>query len=217
MKAAFIWSGLGFALLAVAHYMGIFVAPKEAMMGDVGRILYVHVPTAWVALVTYLVAFVLAIKSLWQGKVSTDAFGSYIEVIVCHCARFKAAFGPNRNIWWTGSRRARPSWCCPLGYCCCAMQSAILCEYDYCYGGHCGIRQCTHCVCRFVSGVLCISTIQSRDCISNHALTVAYGCIWNAVHYDWLYFGVESWHCVDCKQSRMHPVAELDTVKPLDV
>ena len=52
--------------------MGLFWAPKEAMMGDVGRILYVHVPTAWVALVTFLIAFIAAIGSLWNGKLGWD-------------------------------------------------------------------------------------------------------------------------------------------------
>ena len=37
--------GLGLLLVVIGHVIGLFIAPKEAMMGDVGRILYVHVPT----------------------------------------------------------------------------------------------------------------------------------------------------------------------------
>lgn len=66
-------TALGFAILAVGHYIGIFVAPREAMMGDVGRILYVHVPTAWGALLLYTGAFVAAIGSLWTGRRGWDA------------------------------------------------------------------------------------------------------------------------------------------------
>ena len=51
----------------------IVCCSREAMMGDVGRILYVHVPTAWVALLTYLIAFVVGIGSLWTGKKGWDA------------------------------------------------------------------------------------------------------------------------------------------------
>ena len=69
-----IWVGLlGTAMLVWAHYTGLFVAPPEAMMGDVGRILYAHVPTAWVGLLTYLVAFIAAIGALATGKVAWDA------------------------------------------------------------------------------------------------------------------------------------------------
>ncbi len=71
--AAWALTALGFALLTVGHGMGLFVAPAEAMMGDVGRILYAHVPTAWVALVIYLVAFISAIGALATGRWGWDA------------------------------------------------------------------------------------------------------------------------------------------------
>ena len=73
MKWSIGFGGVGLILVAIGHYMGLFVAPKEAMMGDVGRILYVHVPTAWVALLTFLIAFVQGIGSLWTGKRGWDA------------------------------------------------------------------------------------------------------------------------------------------------
>ncbi len=73
MKKDWIVAGLGFALLVTGHGIGLFVAPGEAMMGDVGRILYAHVPTAWVALLTFLVAFICAIAVLWTGKLVWDA------------------------------------------------------------------------------------------------------------------------------------------------
>jgi heme exporter protein C len=62
----------GLALLLVGTYMGLFVAPRESYMGDVGRILYVHVPTAWNAMLIYTFAFCFAIASLWSGKLKWD-------------------------------------------------------------------------------------------------------------------------------------------------
>ncbi len=38
---------LGLALLLWGSYWGLFLAPGERFMGDVQRIMYVHVPTAW--------------------------------------------------------------------------------------------------------------------------------------------------------------------------
>lgn len=64
---------LGFVLLTIGHGMGLFVAPEEAMMAEAGRILYAHVPTAWVALVTLTLAFFAAIGAMWTGKYSWDA------------------------------------------------------------------------------------------------------------------------------------------------
>ena len=73
MRLHWMLVGLGFTLLTIGHGMGLFVAPAEAMMGDVGRILYAHVPTAWVALCTFLGAFICAIGVLWTGRLKWDA------------------------------------------------------------------------------------------------------------------------------------------------
>ena len=51
---------VGGALLVVGNYLGLYYAPPEMFMGDVGRILYVHVPAAWIAMLWFLVAFVFA-------------------------------------------------------------------------------------------------------------------------------------------------------------
>lgn len=64
---------IGLVLLAIGHGMGLFLAPEEAMMREAGRILYAHVPTAWVALVTLTLSFFAAIGSLWTGRYSWDA------------------------------------------------------------------------------------------------------------------------------------------------
>lgn len=92
---------VGAALMLFGHYQGLFVAPPEAMMGDVGRILYVHVPTAWVALVVYLVAFFCAVGVLWNGKWGWDAaVESSVEVGVLL----------NALLLFQGSVWARPTW-----------------------------------------------------------------------------------------------------------
>ena len=59
---------IGFLLVLVGHAWGLFWAPAESYMQNVGRIFYVHVPTAWLTMVTYLFAFIFAIASLWTGK-----------------------------------------------------------------------------------------------------------------------------------------------------
>lgn len=92
---------IGLVLLAIGHGMGLFVAPPEAMMGDVGRILYAHVPTAWVSLCIYLAAFVAAVGSLWSGRFTWDAaVAGLVEVGVVLNALLLAQ----------GSLWARPTW-----------------------------------------------------------------------------------------------------------
>ena len=92
---------LGWILVAIGHGMGLFVAPAEAMMGDVGRILYVHVPTAWIALLTFLVAFIAAIGTMLKDKASWEAFmAASVEVGVIL----------NLLLLAQGSIWARPTW-----------------------------------------------------------------------------------------------------------
>jgi len=83
MKRGWIgWSALaGLALLAVGTWIGLFVAPAERHMGDVQRIMYVHVPSAWIGMVCFTAAFVFAIVSLWSGRrVWDDRLVGAVEV-----------------------------------------------------------------------------------------------------------------------------------------
>jgi heme exporter protein C len=56
--------GLGALLLLAGSYIGLFRAPSEAYMGDVYRIMYVHVPTAWNTMLAFTFAFFCALLFL---------------------------------------------------------------------------------------------------------------------------------------------------------
>ena len=114
MKWYHISAAIGVLLLIIGHGMGLFVAPAEAMMGDVGRILYAHVPTAWVALLAYLFAFICAIGALWSGKRGWDAsMVSFVEVGVLLTALllFQGSVWarPTWGVWWTWDPRLTTS------------------------------------------------------------------------------------------------------------
>lgn len=101
---------VGFIVMAYGHYLGLFSSPKEAMMGDVGRIFHVHVPTALVALFTYLIAFILAVGSLWTGGRKWDAYlegtlevGILLNVLLTIQGSIWAR--PTWGIWWTWDPR----------------------------------------------------------------------------------------------------------------
>ena len=101
---------VGFLMLLGAHYVGLFVAPPEAMMGDVGRILYAHVPTAWVGLLTYLVAFIAAIGAMLTGKAKWDALveasvevGLLLNVLLLIQGSLWAK--PTWGVYWTWDPR----------------------------------------------------------------------------------------------------------------
>ncbi len=69
-RRALIASGL--VLGAVGTWIGLFVAPPEKHMGVVQKIMYVHVPSAWICMLLFTLAFGFAIASLWTGRSRWD-------------------------------------------------------------------------------------------------------------------------------------------------
>jgi heme exporter protein C len=63
----------GAIFLLIGSYFGLFVAPPEPFMRETQRIMYVHVPTAWFALVAMTLAFAAAVVFLFGGDHEWDA------------------------------------------------------------------------------------------------------------------------------------------------
>ena len=61
------------ALLAFGLYQGLVVAPTEQTMGDVQRIFYYHVPSAWTCFILFFVNFVASIWYLFTRTSKADA------------------------------------------------------------------------------------------------------------------------------------------------
>ena len=59
---------LAAAGLVAALVMGLIVAPPDANQGNVQRLMYVHVPSAWLAYLSFGVVFVASIAYLKTSK-----------------------------------------------------------------------------------------------------------------------------------------------------
>jgi heme exporter protein C len=97
--------GLGVACLAVGSYLGLFVAPPETFMGNVQRIMYVHVPTAWNAMLAMTFAFACALIYLFTASWKWDArLEASIEVGVLLafmlCMQGSIWAKPTWGVWW---------------------------------------------------------------------------------------------------------------------
>ncbi|HEY2321388.1 MAG TPA: cytochrome c biogenesis protein CcsA [Thermoanaerobaculia bacterium] len=95
----------GVILMLIGTWFGLFVAPPEEFMGDVQRIMYVHVPTAWNGLLALTVAFVCAIVFLFKGDWKWDArMEASIEVGVVLafllCVQGAIWAKPTWGVWW---------------------------------------------------------------------------------------------------------------------
>jgi len=96
---------LGALLLAAGSYYGLAIAPPEEHMGELQRILYVHVPTAWSALLVLTFAFGCAVAFLVTGSWSWDhRLEASIEtaVVLCFLLSVQGAIWakPTWGVWW---------------------------------------------------------------------------------------------------------------------
>jgi heme exporter protein C len=96
--------------LAAGLAMGFGVAPREATQGNVQRIMYLHVPTAWVAYLAFGVVFVASITYLARRSDGADRLAhASAEVGVLFTGLAIAAGSiwgkPTWGTWWTWDAR----------------------------------------------------------------------------------------------------------------
>jgi len=83
MKRAFpILAVFTAVLLAYALYQALVVAPTDAQQGDVYRIIYYHVPSAWTAFLLFFINFIASVQYLADGKPTSKQAAKWIAVAV---------------------------------------------------------------------------------------------------------------------------------------
>jgi heme exporter protein C len=101
---------LSVIMLAMATYFALVKAPTELVMGNVQRVFYFHIGTAWTALLGFLFASVLSIVYLFNKDLKWDRYQvAAIEVslvfflITIMLGSIWAR--PAWNTWWTWDPR----------------------------------------------------------------------------------------------------------------
>jgi len=93
-------------VMGAALYFGLVYAPTEAVMGEVQRVFYFHVGTAWVALLGFVIAAVAGVIYLITRNMMWDRFElaavevSTVFFFITICLGSIWA-RPAWNTWWT--------------------------------------------------------------------------------------------------------------------
>ena len=96
------WFGAAAALLAIVGlWLGLVVAPTDAQQGDAYRIIFIHVPAAWMSMFIYLV------MALWCGMSLT--LNARLSAMMAQ------ALAPTGALFtvialWSGALWGRPAW-----------------------------------------------------------------------------------------------------------
>lgn len=109
-RALTILDGVTVVLMILATAMVFFYAPLEAVMGQVQRVFYFHVATAWVGMLGFGVAAFAGIAYLRTGNLKWDARGLAaveISVVFFFVAIVMGSIWarPVWNTWWTWDPR----------------------------------------------------------------------------------------------------------------
>jgi heme exporter protein C len=103
-------AGVALAGLAASAVLSLRVAPPDAVQGDVQRLMYVHVPAAWLAYLSFTVVFVASAAYLVTSRSRWDRLAAAsAEVGVLFTALtivLGALWGkPVWGAWWTWDPR----------------------------------------------------------------------------------------------------------------
>ncbi len=101
---------LAVAFFGFAEYRGLFIAPTDGMMGDVYRILFVHVPAAWMTLLFFTLSFIGSLGYLIRKKNRWDRFAYCTAEIALVMNGLALLLGslwgkPTWGVWWTWDPR----------------------------------------------------------------------------------------------------------------
>jgi heme exporter protein C len=93
--------GSGILAIAVGSFAGLFLAPPDYQQGDGFRIIYVHVPSAYLSMLVYVtMAFAAGVGLIWRMKVA--------HAVAASCAAIGASFTLVALL--TGAIWGKPMW-----------------------------------------------------------------------------------------------------------
>ena len=97
-------------LLAISTYLALFFAPTELVMGDVQRVFYFHIGTAWVGLLGFIIAAGSGIIYLITKDMKWDRFEVAAVEVSTVFFFLTIVLGsiwarPAWNTWWTWDPR----------------------------------------------------------------------------------------------------------------
>jgi heme exporter protein C len=98
------------AWILISLYLIFIFAPNEANMGNVYRIIYIHVSSGWSAFVGYFLVFLGSVRYLWKRSPAADDLAyaaAEVGFVYCSCVLITGPLWakPVWGIWWTWDAR----------------------------------------------------------------------------------------------------------------
>jgi heme exporter protein C len=101
---------VAFPALAAAQALAVLTSAPEREMGHLQKIMYVHVPTAWVGMLAFFAVFVASLLYLWRRDLRLDLFAAAAAQVGVVLTGLTLVLGslwgrPTWGVWWTWDPR----------------------------------------------------------------------------------------------------------------
>jgi heme exporter protein C len=105
-----IFGGFAFVFLVVSEIIAIMISPPDRDMGDLQKILYVHVPSAWMTMLAPLTVLYFALRYLWKRREEDDLMAAASAEVATCFAGLTLVLGmiwakPTWGVWWVWDAR----------------------------------------------------------------------------------------------------------------
>jgi heme exporter protein C len=96
---------VAFAAVIAAQVHAIITSPADADMGHLQKIMYVHVPAAWMTFICFFVVLVYSVKYLWRRDENDDLLAASAAEVGAVFNGLTLALGmiwgrPTWGVWW---------------------------------------------------------------------------------------------------------------------
>ena len=105
------WFGVfAFAFLIAAEALGFATSPPDRDMGNLQKIMYVHVPAAWITFLAFFVVLVCSVRYLWKGRENDDLLAAAAAEVGAVFNGLTLLLGmiwgrPTWGVWWVWDAR----------------------------------------------------------------------------------------------------------------
>jgi heme exporter protein C len=101
---------VAFGALIAAQVYSIMSSPAEGDMGHLQKIMYVHVPAAWMAFISFFVVLVCSVRYLWKQKENDDLLAASAAEVGAAFTGLTLMLGmiwgrPAWGVWWVWDAR----------------------------------------------------------------------------------------------------------------
>jgi len=101
---------IAFGAVAAAQAFAIATSPPDRDMGHLQKIMYVHVPAAWMSFISFFVVFVYSVRYLWKQKENDDLLAASAAEVGAALTGLTLMLGmiwgrPAWGVWWVWDAR----------------------------------------------------------------------------------------------------------------